>query len=220
MQDLTQNYSERVPISSNGDITRPRLAILPTYFEYGYYIMDKKVRYNLHNGPKILWRGGSLERAKQVEQMLINGKKIPKNEPEVRTGRIIVFKEKHGNSSYYVPTIEDLEKVALEILKERNKNGWFYEPVPPSNDIIALSKRKEMDFVNLNLSEHTIKEISKEIETAKRNIKYYNEDIVLYNKTQKALKTENSRLALSIIEERHDLNYEYETYEIIDPIIL
>jgi hypothetical protein len=45
--------------------------------------------------------------------------------------RIIIFKEKHGDSYFDASTDEALTRACLAVLRDRNQYGWYYEPEKP-----------------------------------------------------------------------------------------
>ncbi len=73
------------------------------------------------------------------------------------TVKIIVFHEKHGDRYFSIPTQEDLEKVALKIVKERNKDEWYYffndKPKEPEVSLEQMNSMKEGAFKELAKSQ-------------------------------------------------------------------
>jgi nicotinamide mononucleotide adenylyltransferase len=57
---------------------------------------------------------------------------------------IVVFKEKHGDRQFVVPTREALEKVALKIVLERDEEGWYEFPQFPTQPDISVEQAEKM----------------------------------------------------------------------------
>lgn len=69
------------------------------------------------------------KQAKKVLDMLNAGKSLeelpaPSDKWEYR---LVIFKEKHGNSYFLVKTLEEFGKIALKIFTQRRKQKWYYD---------------------------------------------------------------------------------------------
>lgn len=81
--------------------------------------------------------------------------------------RIIIFKEKHGDSYFDASTDEALARACLAVLRQRNKEGWYYAPTKPE-----ASYSKEEQAI-LAMTDEQIEAIPEPIksETATRKAK-------------------------------------------------
>lgn len=119
---------------------------------------------------------------------------------------LAIFEEKHGTRYFYVPTFEDLCKVALKVFKERVEEGhWYYFD---EYKVIKPEIAKE-DIDKYPSLKNIITQSWKDYETSLK----YNESIEKEKKLyDKALQDETGMAALKFLESRK--NSEYEGFEI------
>lgn len=128
--------------------------------------------------------------------------KRQKNNLNSRT--LLIFREKHGNRHFLVPTVDDLYGAALKLLDERNTEGWFDKPEQPEafeyneEQLKALPEGKVRDAA-FKLYEEYLDEV-----------KQYEEDKAVYDRVIRAIEEKDGRLAWYIIKDRK--SYEYEDY--------
>lgn len=116
-------------------------------------------------------------------------------------GRILVFREKHGNRYFLAETKEQVYDACLKILKER---AWmFAEPKEPELE----DEHQDMVFEPGSIFEKT------QVDIIKRNqnkILAYNETMNQYKLVRFAVDQNNGRIAWRVINDRYD---EYERYD-------
>ena len=122
---------------------------------------------------------------------------------------ILAFNEKHGDRHFIVHTREELQKVALKIVLERNEEGWYEfnvkEPVKPDIELekadsfsVGIANAIKSDWGHYRLS----------LENYKSNQK-------MKTLWDKVAKNNDSKAALELLEENKD--GQYEGFEIITP---
>ena len=68
------------------------------------------------------------EDAKKCEKLFNDGVDVAViDAPRQTFHQVVKFKEKYSNRYFYVPTFEDLCKVAIKIFKERVEEGYWYD---------------------------------------------------------------------------------------------
>jgi hypothetical protein len=122
--------------------------------------------------------------------------------------QIVVFKEKHGDRHFIVNTRQELEKVALKIVLERNDEGYWYdfsskEPVEPK------IKKEDAEKFGDNIANA----ITREWKDYEYSVKQYKKDKVLKDALEKIVKNKDGGLALQFLESMKD--GEYEGFEVI-----
>jgi len=106
--------------------------------------------------------------------------------------RILIFKEKHGDRYFYVPTPDDLHKAAIKVFKERVKEGyWYYfdvkEPLKPD-----ISREDGLKFKAFY----------------ERDLKYYNEILKEKKLYENALNDTTGEIVWKFLRQRQDNEYE------------
>lgn len=155
---------------------------------------------------------------------------------------VMVFKEKHYDRYFVVDGIEDQNKVALKILRERYEMGYWYPTVE------TIEKRKKSDFLRLtgsydssviDLSEDEVAGLPDGIRSSvertraryerglKRLEKEYATDVLWINRLAELLEADpvdavkmtitlpsgrKTELAKYLLDSRAD--HEYESYEV------
>ncbi len=122
---------------------------------------------------------------------------------------LLVFREKHGNRYFLVPTIKELYAAALKVITERFEEEWFYEPDPieitPSDD---LTKADLERIAKYSYGEEFVKAYKSYTEQKAE----YDRDLAEYRRLEQAVKDEDGRMAWAILQERKD--WEYENYSL------
>ena len=138
-------------------------------------------------------------------------KKKP-SKKKTKKQRIIVFDEKHGDRYFDASTAAKLQAVALKILTERLKSGyWYFKPEPfkedPEKEIEKLTKDSEQitDSFLRNAAEERIGRLHKGLDAYKR-------DTRMWEEIQKAVKEKDGNLAYQLLNSRR--NYEYEGFDL------
>ena len=121
--------------------------------------------------------------------------------------KILLLREKHGERAFDARTREALYASALAIVKERNKDRWYYAPEAPK-------LREEVpDDVMDRLPEAMRKKAKDDKHSNKSNQKRYERDLEKWNLLQKALTENNGEVAWKFLQDRRD--HEYEGYELL-----
>jgi hypothetical protein len=120
--------------------------------------------------------------------------------------RILVAKEKYGDRYFDVTTDEQLDKVALFLLKSRFDEGyWYPEPNPP----------EALDFSASDIEKAPASmqaEMKKVLATHRDVVIIYDDEKEDYDNIVKALDTNDGKLAMRILRNRD--GYEYEGCQI------
>ena len=120
--------------------------------------------------------------------------------------RILVAKEKYGDRFFDITTNEQLDKVALFILRSRFDEGcWYPKPHPP----------KTLDFSKSDIEKAPASiqaEMKKVLATHRDVVIIYDDEKEDYDNIVKALDTNDGKLAMRILRNRD--GYEYEGCQI------
>ena len=152
------------------------------------------------------------EDAKKCEKLFNDGVDVAVvDAPRQTFNQVVKFKEKHSDRYFYVPTFEDLCKVAIKIFKERVDEGYWYdfddleEPEKPD-----ISKEKIAELKNTRL-----KTAAEQAWVRYENeLKYRAESLREKQFYEKALKDKTGAIVLQFLTDRKDS--EYESWEMID----
>ena len=203
-----ENYNEKVNRGTEeSPLMRDRLFINSN--KYGFNLIDRKIQ-------KSLLANKSKETCEEGKNLLLAGKENLFNafkervkDEEIVTNKILICKEKHSDKIYSVPTLKDLHKVALHILKYRFENGYFQKwnlPQPLDYNLDDIEK----------LPESFRQDAKRKLDSNLREIRDAKENNREFDNAKKALETEDGDEAFSILSDRN--GYEYEGFELIDPI--
>lgn len=215
MSDYSGNI-EYVVTKGNDPITRPRVRVANGYLDYGVYIMDRAVEKGLIKGKKVLWKGASRDEADKIAKKLFEGGELPEvdfNEEIVIPNRVAKFNSycKYVCDRYYsVPTVKDLEKLIVFIIKEMNDNQMFWKPEPP---IKPAHTQKDIDDLPEVFNKE---EYQKELDRYNKKLKQYGWEYSEWEHLQKAIKGD----VKSVVTFAYDSDRFTNIYEIIDPEII
>lgn len=122
--------------------------------------------------------------------------------------QIVVFKEKYGERHFIVNTRQELEKVAIKIVTERNEEGWYdfehEKPIEPKMTVADAEK-----FGMSGVTEAT----KREWENFKYSKKAYDEGLKLQVALERVINAQDGEAALQIL--RANKDGEYEGFEVI-----
>ncbi len=118
--------------------------------------------------------------------------------------QMIIFEEKNYKRYFYVPTFEDLCKVALKVFKERIKDNYWYDfdlekPIEPEISKKDIEKLKESELKT------SAKKCWVNYES---DLKYYNKQLENKKLYDAALKDETGSIILQFLETREGGEYE------------
>ena len=121
---------------------------------------------------------------------------------------IVIFHEKHGDRHFIVNTMQELEKVALKIVLERNEEGWYSfdydQPVEPK---VSVEEAKKLGMAGV------VAAVEREWSDYKYNKKQYEDGIRLKAALDKIVKNKDGEIALQFLNSMKD--GEYERFEVI-----
>ncbi len=125
------------------------------------------------------------------------------------TPSVLVLKEKHGTAYYHVPDEATLHRVALLILKGRQKSGYWYD---------KPKKPKALDYTDENeirttLRGHVQMMALSALVGYEQEMREYEQDRDQYADIQEAILRENGALAWEILQERSKHEYEQVSLE-------
>jgi 5-hydroxyisourate hydrolase-like protein (transthyretin family) len=128
---------------------------------------------------------------------------------------ILKFKEKHGDRHYVPKTPDEVYRIFLEVLEDRNDQGWYSWYKDMKNDT-PKPKYTRSEVNGLPESMEKVKPtLIKEIENWEAAEKVTKEFHELGAKIAKAIADKDGRLAYEIIENNRE--GEYEGFEFIEP---
>jgi hypothetical protein len=114
--------------------------------------------------------------------------------------------EKHDTCAYNALTREDCYASALEILEQRFADSYYYKPSPDSYGCTEPELSKEEIA---KLPDGSIKQAAlQQWKRVERNKSAYEYDLVGYQEIECAIENQDGRLALSILIDRSDYEYE------------
>jgi len=121
---------------------------------------------------------------------------------------ILVFKEKHGERYFLVPTVEALQKAALKVALERNEEGYWYDfdeeaPVEPKIKLEDAGK----------FGDNIASAVSREWRDYEYKVRSYKQSLCLKNMLDKIVKEKDGATALTLLQEMSE--GEYEGFEVI-----
>ncbi len=120
---------------------------------------------------------------------------------------ILVLHEKHGDIYFAIPTVEVLYEVALNVVKGRLEEGWYYEPEEPTTD--KEFTPEEIEKIKKSSYGETFIE---QYESHQKDIAQYQEDLYAWKELHEAIENKDGRKAWPLIRDHKD--YEYEGWEI------
>lgn len=182
-------------------------------YDLGFAIIDRLAADNVTLQNREIFYHTSNDVINVAMQDLINGKfdvkKYAKIEP--LDARIVVFHEKHGESYYIYTSREEFYKIFLKVLTERDEEDWYSDEYDkPVKDVDMT-----LDQINAIKDEKLKNFQMQRFKTYEREFKEYQEMLQMQKNIKKAIAEKNGRLALYVMEERRD--GEYENFEIIEP---
>ena len=205
-----EDYTEKIRIGSINPMILDRLYLKKT--DYGYFLFDRVLKVNIIEN--------------KSKEICEEGKKLLETSPyhffeefllriaddEVITNKIIIFREKHGDMIYSIPTLNDLYKVSIHVLKQRIDNGYI--------------QKRNIKLNELGFIESDIKEMPAGIQKAARieldnyinTLKEYKENNNYYDLVLKSINENNGKLAYKLL--KNKINCEYEDFDIVEPIKL
>lgn len=146
---------------------------------------------------------------KDMAKMLVTelneniNKILPPEHCRVGFNYIVIFKEKHGDRYFLVHNREELEKVALKIVKERNEEGWYnYEYELPTEPKMTV------DAAVLLGMERVIAAVKEEWNLFSYNKKQYELGIKMKAALEEIEKYNNGAVALQFLNDSKDGQYE------------
>ncbi len=141
----------------------------------------------------------------------------PAISPIVEEPSVLVLQEKHGDRYFYVASDKALFTTALAIVKERNSHGQWYPQPPGQAPAVPDVRAEDIPKLPKSLQEAAKKKL-REYTNEKR---LYDEEIADYQEIQKAIATDDGKLAWEILHKRRDYEYEGILLEIFeDPTTL
>jgi hypothetical protein len=178
--------------------------------QYGYNLIDRKNKVQLlfEKSKETCEEGKNLLLASKFDLYEIFKERV--KDEEITKNKILIDKGKHGDHFFSIPTLKDLYKVSLYLLKERINYGYIQD--------WGKYNEKPLDY-----TEEDIEKLPLSFqEKAKEKLNYYNEQLKAYEENKivcdlakKAIKEKDGATAFRIINNRRD--YEYESFEIIEP---
>jgi hypothetical protein len=126
---------------------------------------------------------------------------------------IVIFHEKHGDRHFIVNTMQELEKVALKIVLERNEEGWYSfdydQPVEPK---VSVEDAKKLGMASV------VAAVEREWSDYKYSKKQYEDGIRLKAALDKIEENKDGAVALQFLNSMKD--GEYEAFEVISGEVL
>jgi len=142
-------------------------------------------------------------------------KKVREVGGKTLNGRLIVFREKHGDRIFRVETDEKLWAVALKVLKERDaEDYWYEEPEVPEKPTSLLLTNEQI----ATLSEGARDVVKQDQEQYERNLREHRTNMARYQRLRQAIDLGDGRLALRVLGERKDYEYEGWDFEYLDEV--
>jgi hypothetical protein len=202
-----EDYNEKVNYGSEAEPRlKDRLDITSTM--YGFNLFDRKNKVNLlfAKSKETCEEGKALLLANKHDLFTVFKERV--KDEEVVKNKILIDKGKYGDGYFAIPTLKDLYKVCLFILKDRFEMNYFfkYNEFP-----------KELDYTEEDIEkmpESFRKDAKEKLKTNKKYISDCKEVNREYELAEKALKEKNGALAYEILRNRDG---EYEKFEIIEP---
>ena len=122
---------------------------------------------------------------------------------------ILVFKEKHCERYFLVPTVEALHKAALMVVLERNEEGYWYN----FDEEAPIKPKMEKDDAE-RFGESVANTVKREWEQYNYDLRSYNKSLRLKAMLSKILSEKDGQAALNFLQDMSD--NEYEGFEIIE----
>lgn len=208
---MVNNYNEKLNYGTEAEpLLRDRLYI--TTGTYGYNLFDRKEKKNLlFCKSKVLCEEGLTLLKTSEFHFFESFKERIKFEEVIIPNKILIEHNKYGENYYSIPTLNDLYKVSLHILEERLENKFFCKSnIPEKLDYTYYDIEK--------LPESFRKDAKSKLDGRNKYIKECEEANKEFDLIEKALNEKNGQLALQILKNRID--FEYEKIEIIETIKL
>lgn len=125
--------------------------------------------------------------------------------PLVPEPRLLVLEEKHGKRYFHVPNEAALFKLALGLLKERHKAGYWYCKPDPKD-------KPEPPDVTAEEIEKLPKSLQNSARTSLRNytaaLRSYEDEVNDYTAIVKAVREKDGQAAWTLLFDRRDYEYE------------
>ena len=122
--------------------------------------------------------------------------------------QIVIFREKHGDRHFVVHTMQELEKVALKIVLERNEEGWYsFDNELPKEPKVTIEDAKKLGM------DGVVAAVEREWSNYKYSKKQYDEGLVLAVALKKIVENNDGELALKFLNSMK--GGEYEAFEVI-----
>jgi len=122
--------------------------------------------------------------------------------PLISEPSVLVFEEKNGKRHFYIENDEALFATALKVLRERNKDGyWWYKPKAPE----ALDITEEQIP---NLPKSLQDKATEALKEYKEALRAFERDDREYQAIQKAIREKNGQMAWQLLYARRKAEYE------------
>lgn len=127
---------------------------------------------------------------------------------------VLVVEEKHGTHYHLVANEAQLHAAALDVIKQRYEEGYFYGSAEDVEETKKDRAEKQVRYRALKAelegltNEHLIAAGKSELATLAEGFKYDTESIRHYEMAKKAVETSNGLLAWCLLESRSDYEYE------------
>lgn len=123
--------------------------------------------------------------------------------PIIEQPTLVILHEKHGQWHFLVQNDEDLFRVALSVVRGRQKQGYWYEkagPKPTEPGFTAAEIEK--------LPKALQADAQKKLQAYERDLRYWQEVNQNHQDITKCLAENDGRLAWRILRDRSDDEYE------------
>lgn len=123
--------------------------------------------------------------------------------------RLMVFQEKHGIRIFRANTNELAGLVALKVLRERDEQRRFDPPEEPPKPLELVLTDDQI----AKLPEHRQRGIPNVQRNYERELHNYNREAKAYERLRRAIDENHGGLALQVLGERLNYEYEYWSFE-------
>lgn len=186
---------------------------------FGYEIVRTEVRkgaYGTSRRPvELLYHTSSKKQVEEIYEQTKAGVLTREQWPKPKnkfTPRLIVCNEKHGEYYYQVNSIAGYHEAMVDIVKQRHKDGWYYDATESYQQELALYKdftAEEIAALPETLQGTARKQAEKYQEVKKRLDNY----LYVREQLQRALKGDGVAAAEFLRENNSD---EYNQVELVD----
>lgn len=126
---------------------------------------------------------------------------------------VVVFKDRHSERMFHVPTPEALYKMALFILRERLDDGWYggeedYEKRPVVYEMSDI----HVELIPKEFSECVLRQQA----IFEQKAKHFDEDKIQFAAIEACLKVKNGKDAWEILLRRSHRSNEYESIYVVE----